>query len=337
MFGEPGKPKLLLVDDEPVNLRVLKQLLGKDYTLYFAKSGDEALKLAEKQRPDLILMDVMMPEMTGFQACTHLKKTPGLKHIPVIFVTALNDATDEAEGFAVGGVDYITKPISPPVVLARVKTHLSLVQSEELRRTRMQVIQRLGRAAEYKDNETGMHVLRMSHFSKIIALAYGFSEARADMLLHAAPMHDIGKIGIPDSMLLKPGRLTDSEFEVMKTHPKIGAEILGDADSDLMNLARIVALTHHEKWDGTGYPEGLAGEDIPIEGRIVAVADVFDALTSRRPYKEAWPVDKTLDFMHSQSGIHFDPALIALLDQCLDDILEVKERWKDEDPNPLLS
>ena len=337
MFGEPGKPKLLLVDDEPVNLRVLKQLLGKDYTLYFAKSGDEALKLAEKQRPDLILMDVMMPEMTGFQACTHLKKTPGLKHIPVIFVTALNDATDEAEGFAVGGVDYITKPISPPVVLARVKTHLSLVQSEELRRTRMQVIQRLGRAAEYKDNETGMHVLRMSHFSKIIALAYGFSEARADMLLHAAPMHDIGKIGIPDSIMLKPGRLTDSEFEVMKTHPTIGAEILGDADSDLMNLARIVALTHHEKWDGTGYPEGLAGEDIPIEGRIVAVADVFDALTSRRPYKEAWPVDKTLDFMHSQSGIHFDPALIALLDQCLDDILEVKERWKDEDPNPLLS
>lgn len=337
MFGEPGKPKLLLVDDEPVNLRVLKQLLGKDYILYFAKSGDEALKLAEKQRPDLILMDVMMPEMTGFQACTHLKKTPGLKHIPVIFVTALNDATDEAEGFAVGGVDYITKPISPPVVLARVKTHLSLVQSEELRRTRMQVIQRLGRAAEYKDNETGMHVLRMSHFSKIIALAYGFSEARADMLLHAAPMHDIGKIGIPDSIMLKPGRLTDSEFEVMKTHPKIGAEILGDADSDLMNLARIVALTHHEKWDGTGYPEGLAGEDIPIEGRIVAVADVFDALTSRRPYKEAWPVDKTLDFMHSQSGIHFDPALIALLDQCLDDILEVKERWKDEDPNPLLS
>ncbi|MDO6476423.1 response regulator [Alteromonas sp. 1_MG-2023] len=337
MFGEAGKPKLLLVDDEPVNLRVLKQLLGKDYTLYFAKSGDEALKLAEKQRPDLILMDVMMPEMTGFQACTHLKKTPGLKHIPVIFVTALNDATDEAEGFAVGGVDYITKPISPPVVLARVKTHLSLVQSEELRRTRMQVIQRLGRAAEYKDNETGMHVLRMSHFSKIIALAYGFSEARADMLLHAAPMHDIGKIGIPDSIMLKPGRLTDSEFEVMKTHPKIGAEILGDADSDLMNLARIVALTHHEKWDGTGYPEALAGEDIPIEGRIVAVADVFDALTSRRPYKEAWPVDKALDFMHSQSGIHFDPALIALLDQCLDDILEVKERWKDEDPNPLLS
>ncbi len=337
MTNGTDKPRLLLVDDEPVNLRVLKQLLSKDYTLYFAKSGDEAIKLAEKQQPDLILMDVMMPEMTGFQACTHLKKHPVLKSIPVIFVTALSEATDEAEGFAVGGVDYITKPISPPVVLARVKTHLSLVQADVLRRTRLQVIQRLGRAAEYKDNETGMHVMRMSHYSKVIALAYGFSEARADMLLHAAPMHDIGKIGIPDSIMLKPGKLTDSEFEIMKTHPQIGAEILGDADTELLKLARDVALTHHEKWDGSGYPGGLAGEDIPIEGRIVAIADVFDALTSRRPYKEPWPLDKTLDFIRSQSGIHFDPALVPLLEQCIDLILEIRERWKDDDPMPLLS
>ena len=337
MTNGTDKPRLLLVDDEPVNLRVLKQLLSKDYTLYFAKSGDEAIKLAEKQQPDLILMDVMMPEMTGFQACTHLKKHPVLKSIPVIFVTALSEATDEAEGFAVGGVDYITKPISPPVVLARVKTHLSLVQADVLRRTRLQVIQRLGRAAEYKDNETGMHVMRMSHYSKVIALAYGFSEARADMLLHAAPMHDIGKIGIPDSIMLKPGKLTDSEFEIMKTHPQIGAEILGDADTELLKLARDVALTHHEKWDGTGYPNGLKGDEIPLAGRIVAIADIFDALTSRRPYKEPWPLDKTLDFIRSQSGIHFDPALVPLLEQCIDLILEIRERWKDDDPMPLLS
>lgn len=326
-----GKPKLLLVDDEPVNLRVLKQLLAQDYTLYFAKSGDEALRLAEKQRPDLLLLDVMMPGMTGFEVCKALKTTAELSTIPVIFVTALNDATDEAEGFAVGGVDYITKPISPAVVKARVKNHLSLVQADELRRTRMQVIQRLGRAAEYKDNETGMHVLRMSHMSYVLAKAYGFTEEQAELLLHAAPMHDIGKIGIPDSIMLKPGKLTDEEFAIMKKHPEIGAEILGDADSDLLKLARTVSLTHHEKWDGSGYPKGLAGDDIPIAGRIVAVADVFDALTSKRPYKEAWPLDKTLAFMRSQSGIHFDPALLPLVEENIEAFTEIKAKWPDDE------
>lgn len=331
MENGAGKPRLLLVDDEPVNLRVLKQLLAQDYTLYFAKSGEEALRLADKHRPDLILLDVMMPDMTGFDACKTLKASAHLNNIPVIFVTALNDATDEAEGFAVGGVDYITKPISPPVVKARVKTHLSLVQADELRRTRMQVIQRLGRAAEYKDNETGMHVMRMSHYSKVLAVACGFSEDQAELLLHAAPMHDIGKIGIPDSIMLKPGRLTDEEFSIMKKHPEIGAEILGDADSELLKLARTVSLTHHEKWDGSGYPYGLVGEAIPVSGRIVAIADVFDALTSKRPYKDKWTVDETLDYMESQSGKHFDPDLIYLLRQNLDKILAIKSRWQDEE------
>lgn len=325
-----GKPKLLLVDDEPVNLRVLKQLLAQDYTLYFAKSGEEALRLVEKQRPDLVLLDVMMPEMTGFEVCKTIKSNAQLSAIPIIFVTALNDPTDEAEGFEAGGVDYITKPISPAVVKARVKNHLSLVNADELRRTRLQIIQRLGRAAEYKDNETGMHVLRMSHMAYVLAKAYGFCEQQAVLLLHAAPMHDIGKIGIPDSIMLKPGKLTEEEFEIMKKHPQIGAEILGEADSDLLKLARTVSLTHHEKWDGSGYPEGLAGTDIPIAGRIVAVADVFDALTSKRPYKDAWPLDKTLAFMRSQSGIHFDPDLIPLLEANLEAFIEIKTKWQDE-------
>lgn len=199
-------PTLLLVDDEPANLRVLKQLLTPYYNLVFAKNGEEAIRLTCEQQPDLILTDVMMPGMTGFDVCKALKKRPETARIPVIFVTALNDEQDEAYGFEVGGVDYITKPISPSVVLARVKTHLSLVQADELRRTRLQVVQRLGRAAEYKDNETGMHVMRMSHYSKVLALAYGFHESRADTLLHAAPMHDIGKIGIADSIMLKPGQ-----------------------------------------------------------------------------------------------------------------------------------
>ena len=323
-------PTLLLVDDEPANLRVLKQLLTPYYNLVFAKNGEGAIRLANEQQPDLILTDVMMPGMTGFDVCKALKKQPETAKIPVIFVTALNDEQDEAFGFEVGGVDYITKPISPSVVLARVKTHLSLVQADELRRTRLQVVQRLGRAAEYKDNETGMHVMRMSHYSKVLALAYGFSEARADTLLHAAPMHDIGKIGIADSIMLKPGKLTDEEFAVMKTHPQIGAEILGEADSELLKIAKSVALTHHEKWDGSGYPAGLSGEDIPVEGRIVAVADVFDALTSKRPYKDAWSVERTLEVMREQKGRHFEPRLVDLLEENLDEILQIKARWKDE-------
>lgn len=331
MLRNVEKPSLLLVDDEPVNLRVLKQLLSADYQLIFAKNGEEAIRLASTRHPKLILLDIMMPGLTGYEVCRVLKGQDSTRAIPVIFVTALNDEQDEAEGFEVGAVDYITKPISPPVVKARVKTHLSLVKSDELMHTRLQVVQRLGRAAEYKDNETGMHVLRMSHYAKVLALAYGFSDQQAEILLHAAPMHDIGKIGISDSIMLKPGKLTDEEFAIMKTHPIIGAEILGECDSELLEIARSVSLTHHEKWDGSGYPYGLAGEDIPIEGRICAVADVFDALTSKRPYKEAWTVEKTLALMESQKGAHFDPKLIELLIENLPEILEIKEKWKDED------
>lgn len=330
MLNTQPMATLLLVDDEPVNLRVLKQLLAPHYSLVFAKNGEEAIRLASEQLPDLILLDVMMPGMTGFEVCEALKALPETKAIPVIFVTALSEEHDEARGFEVGGVDYVTKPISPPVVRARVKTHLSLVQADELKRTRLQVIQRLGRAAEYKDNETGMHVLRMSHFSKVLALAYGYSAAQADILFHAAPMHDIGKIGIPDAIMQKPAKLTAEEFEIMKTHPVIGAEILGNADSKLLQMAKSVALTHHEKWDGSGYPNGLKGEQIPMEGRIVAVADVFDALTSKRPYKEAWTVEQTMAEMNAQKGRHFEPRLVELLEQNLDEILTIKAQFEDD-------
>lgn len=323
------KQHVLIVDDEPINLKVLNNILKDIYKLTFAKNGNEALRLIKKEKPDLILLDVMMPEMTGYEVCEILKQDMLYKSIPIIFVTALNDAVDEAKGLNLGAVDYISKPVNPAVVKARVSTHLSLVDADELRRTRLQIIQRLGRASEYKDNETGMHVMRMSHYSRIIALAYGYSAKEADNLFHAAPMHDIGKIGIPDKIMLKPGKLSDEEFTVMKKHPEIGAEILGESDSDLIELAKTVAMTHHEKWDGTGYPKQLKGEEIPIEGRIVALADVFDALTSVRPYKEEWPVTKALSFIKTQKGLHFDPQLVDLFEQELDKIIEIKKRWKD--------
>ncbi len=324
------RPKLLLVDDEPANLQVLKQILQQDYRLLFARDGEKALSLALNEKPDLILLDIMMPGITGLETCTRLKSNSVTAHIPVIFVTALADTRDEAEGFAVGCVDYITKPVSPPIVLARVKTQLSLVSIDTLRATRLQVIHRLGRAAEYKDNETGLHVIRMSHYAREIALAAGINSIDAEELLNAAPMHDIGKIGIPDVILQKPGKLTADEWEIMKSHTEIGATIIGDDNSRLLKIARIIALNHHEKWDGSGYPHGLAGEAIPLEARIVAIADVFDALTSIRPYKAAWTIEDATAYIKKESGQHFDPALVTAFIAALPAILNIRAQLLDD-------
>jgi putative two-component system response regulator len=322
--------KILIVDDEPLNLKVLKQVLQDDYRLSFAKNGVDALELVKKERPGLILLDVMMPGMTGFEVCRQLKSDPDTHTIPVIFVTALADEADESEGFNAGGVDYINKPISPALVSARVKTHLSLVHIDELKNTHLELIQRLGRAAEFKDNETGMHVIRMSHVSGRIALEMGMDAGFAEQLVHAAPMHDIGKIGIPDHVLLKPGKLDDEELAIMRTHPQLGAEILDKSNSQLIRLAHTVALYHHEKWDGSGYPFGLKGEEIPIEARIVAVADVFDALLSKRPYKEAWPVEKAVEEIKSQINRHFDPQVVAAMLSCLPALIAINAKWREE-------
>ena len=321
------RPRLLLVDDEPTNLQVLRHVLQADYRLLFATDGARALQVAREQRPDLVLLDIMMPHMDGYAVCRALKADAATASIPVIFITALNDSQDETAGFDVGGVDYLTKPVSPPVVRARVRTHLSLVRMDELRETRLQIVQRLGRAAEYKDNETGLHVIRMSHFSQLLALAAGCSPAWAEDLLNAAPMHDVGKIGIPDAVLRKPGPLDADEWATMRRHPEIGVEIIGEHPSGVLQLAREIALAHHEKWDGSGYPRGLAGEAIPLSARIVAIADVFDALTTRRPYKEPWPVQEAMNHIAAQAGKHFDPALVALFAPLLPQLLEIRARW----------
>lgn len=325
-----AKPTILVIDDEPTNLQILNEILQYDYTLLFAKDGQKGIELAKSQEPELILLDVMMPEMTGHQVCTVLKSDEKTKYIPVIFVTALTDVIDEEKGFLLGAVDYITKPVSPPIVKARIKNHLSLVNVNEVKATRLQIVQRLGMASEYKDNETGMHVIRMSHYSQTLALAIGHSSEAAEEILNAAPMHDVGKIGIPDHIIQKPGKLTSEEWEIMKRHPQIGAEIIGDHKSSLLRLAKSIAITHHEKYDGTGYPFQLKGEDIPLEGRIIAIADVFDALTTVRPYKKAWEVDAAVEFLKKESGTHFDPNLVEKFISVLPKILEIKKQWPEE-------
>jgi len=328
-FLPEDRSTLLLVDDEPTNLQVLRHTLQDDYRLLFAKDGETALRLVRENRPDLILLDVMMPGMSGFEVCKSLKQDPWTAPIPVIFVTALADVANEQAGLELGAVDYISKPFSPPIVKARVRTHLSLVRADDVLATRLQIVQCLGRAAEYKDNETGLHVIRMSHYTRIIALAMGYTEHQADELLHAAPMHDIGKIGIPDAILAKPGPLTDEEWVIMRQHTVIGTRILGDHPSGLLRLAASIALHHHEKWDGSGYPKGLAGEDIPLASRIVAIADVFDALISERPYKRAWPVEEAVALIRSESGTHFDPQVVNAFLERLPEIVKVSERWAD--------
>lgn len=332
---------LLVVDDTPANIDVLAGMLKDDYQIKVAKNGEIALKIAKRLPLDLILLDIMMPGIDGFEVCRRLKSDHTTRHIPIIFVTAKITAEDELKGLELGAVDYITKPFNPPIVLQRVKTQLALFnqsrelaikvkqKTAELAATQLKVIQKLGRAAEYKDNETGMHVIRMSHYAHILAKAAGMCEADADMLMAASPMHDIGKIGISDAILRKPGKLTEEEFEEMKKHAEIGAEIIGDNESDLLKMAKIVAISHHEKWNGTGYPYGLKGEDIPRIGRIVAIADVFDALTCQRPYKRAWSVEEAIALLQKEAGEHFDPQLVPLFLEHMDEITEVMQSLKD--------
>ncbi len=341
-MNDMNKQTVLVVDDTPANIDVLVGVLKDEYIVKAVLNGTTALELARKSPPDIILLDVMMPEIDGYEVCRRLKEDFVTRNIPIIFVTAKIGVDDEIKGFELGAVDYIGKPISPPIVKARVKTQLALYDqnreldkkvrqsTEEIVKTRLKIIQRLGKAAEFKDNETGLHVIRMSRYAYLLGLEAGMSESDAELLMNAAPMHDVGKIGIPDDILKKPGKLTAEEFEIMKGHSRIGVEMIGDDDSELLKLASVVALTHHEKWNGTGYPNQLAGEDIPLSGRIVAIADVFDALTSERPYKKAWSVEDSIALLEKESGHHFDPNLIPLFIKVMPEVLKVKEEYKEE-------
>lgn len=331
-----SKAVILVVDDTPSNIDILSAILRSEYTVKAATSGEKALALALGSPLDLILLDVMMPGMDGYEVCRRLKGDPRTSSIPVIFVTALSETTSEEEGFAAGGVDYITKPVKAPIVKARVRAHLALhAQQRELERqvrertmeiaeTRLEIIRRLSRAVGYKDDESGLHILRMSRYAYILAKRLGLEATWTETLLQASPMHDVGKIGVPDKILLKPGKLNPEEWEIMKRHTLFGAEIIGEHPSLLLRMARDIALTHHEKWDGSGYPLNLRGEATPLCGRISAIADVFDALTTKRPYKEAWPVEDAVKEILSGSGTQFDPELIARFKDSLPEILEAR-------------
>lgn len=321
------KKKILIVDDEPNNLNVLKQILKDDYRLMFATNGEKALEVAVKHEPDLILLDIMMPDMSGYEVCEKLQDYPVTDKIPVIFVTAMSEVEDEAKGFDVGAVDYIQKPVSGPIVLRRVQTHLSLVRAHELEENQRAAIFMLGEAGHYNDTDTGVHIWRMSAYARIIAEAAGWNSELCDRLELAAPMHDTGKIGIPDTILKAPRKLTADEWTVMMTHTEIGNRILNMGHNPIFNMAAEIALYHHEKWDGNGYPMGLEGESIPESARIIAIADVFDALTMKRPYKEAWPIEDAISEIKNSSGSHFDPRLVDAFCKVIPDIIIVKEKW----------
>jgi len=336
------KQIILIVDDVPANIDVLSEILRPTYQIKIAINGAMALKIAmAPSPPDLILLDIMMPGMSGYEVCEKLKDNLKTRNIPVIFVSAMDEVENETKGFELGAVDYITKPVSPAIVQARVKTHLNLFdqnralenkvreRTAEIDDTRLRIIHCLGAASEYRDEETGNHIFRMSNYSRVIALAYGLGMEEANILLQAAPMHDVGKIGIPDRILLKPGKLDAEEWEVMKTHTTVGAQIIGEHPSELLKIARQVALSHHEKWDGTGYPYGLTGENIPLSSRIVMIADVFDALTSERPYKKAWSEADAIAEIEQGSGRHFDPKLVIAFMEALPQILNIKKRQID--------
>jgi putative two-component system response regulator len=374
MTTPPGeeRPRVLVVDDTPENLQLMHALLKESYRVLLANGGAAALRLARLEpRPDLILLDIMMPELNGYTVCEALKSDPETAPIPVIFLTARGEVEDEEMGFRSGCVDYITKPVSPPTLLARVANHLALkAASDQLaynnrylieeveRRTReVQMVQdvtimAMASLAETRDIETGMHIRRTQHYVRTLAerlrkmweekgleaasVPAELSDEIIEIMYKSAPLHDIGKVGIPDAILLKPGALDAAEFEIMKTHTTLGletiaaAEKLLDAPSTFLSVARQIACSHHEKWDGSGYPHALAGEAIPLPARLMAVADVYDALISRRVYKEPFSHERAVSMIEAGSGSHFDPTVVSAFLIEIETFRSIAQRFQDE-------
>jgi len=366
------RPRVLVVDDTPENLQLMHALLKERYRVLLANGGPAALRLARLEpRPDLILLDIMMPDLDGYTVCEALKADPETAPIPVIFLTARGEVEDEELGFRSGCVDYITKPVSPPTLLARVANHLALKAAsdqlahnnryliEEVERRTREVqmaqdvtIMAMASLAETRDIETGMHIRRTQHYVRTLAkrlrtmreeqgleaasIQAELSDEMIEIMYKSAPLHDIGKVGIPDAILLKPGALDAAEFEVMKSHTTLGlktiatAEKLLDAPSTFLSVARQIAGSHHEKWDGSGYPHALVGEAIPLPARLMAVADVYDALISRRVYKEPFSHERAVTMIEAGSGRHFDPSVVSAFLMEIETFRAIAQRFQDE-------
>jgi len=359
------KHTVLVVDDTPDNLALMSGLLKSTYRVKLASSGARALQISTMQpRPDLILLDIMMPEMDGYQVMQRLKADPETADIPVIFLTAMSATDDEQAGLDMGAVDYITKPINPAIVMARVHNHIELklardflqdqsrhLEHEVQKRTREIVaiqdvtVRAMALLAETRDNETGNHIRRTQHYVKVLALALQehprfrdeLTQPNIELLFKSAPLHDIGKVGIPDRILLKPGMLEPAEFEIMKTHTTLGrnailnAEIEQGAEMPFLRFAKEITQSHQEKWDGSGYPEGLSGDHIPVSARLMAVADVYDALISKRAYKAAFSHEKAFGIIRAGSGSHFDPDVVAAFVGVADEFRHIARRYIDDE------
>lgn len=335
------KATILVIDDIADNIDVISNILNAQHDIKAANHGELALKILDRFEIDLILLDIMMPEMDGYAVCQKIKDNPKLSHIPIIFLTAMDSHEDEQRGFDLGAVDFISKPFSAAILKARVASQLKLAsytkelaqkvkeRTKDLAQSRMEVIERLALAAEYRDNETGNHVIRVGEYCRCIAHSIGLPDAECDLLAITAPLHDIGKIAIPDNILLKPGRLTDTEFHIMKSHTEAGAKLLEGSHSELLKAASTIALSHHEKWDGTGYPNQLNGIDIPLYGRIVALCDVYDALSSVRPYKAAWAKEDVEQYINELSGQHFDPTLVEHFNNVSEQFYAILKNYQD--------
>ncbi|SCY87715.1 response regulator [Desulfoluna spongiiphila] len=342
---EHANRRILLVDDTKANIDILVQTLREDYRLGVALDGEKAIEYSHTNHLDLILLDILMPGMDGFEVCRRLKEAPATRDIPIIFITAMDDPAHKRKGLSIGAVDYITKPFDISEVKARVKTHLTLKvtqeslknknlileekvrqRTRELKETQVEIVNRLSLASKFRDCGTGQNVLRISHLAEMLGRMAGLSDEETERLALSSTLHDAGKIGISDEILMKKGKLTDAEWVQMKEHTTIGARLLAGSRSPLMQDAQTIALTHHERWDGTGYNRGLKGDEIPLIGRIVAICDVFDALISERPHKAPWPVEKAFREIRHRSGSHFDPRLVDLFMEMREDVIDLIEK-----------